>query len=180
MLLFKKLLGLTVLFTLAACGFRPMYTGQGTADSISGKQLTTEMSSVFIDEIPNREGQVLRRTLLGRLSPAGEPEKPHYRLSVHLSEATIFQQGVRQDNLATRYVMSYTAYYTLSSYPENKVLLKDTTVGRISYDVQLSPYATDVAERTSKERVMKIIGDDISLRLAAFLKSYDVTKAPSK
>lgn len=180
MSLFKKLSGLALLFTLTACGFRPLYVGQGTADSISGKQLVTEMASVFIDEIPNREGQVLRQTLLARLSPLGEPEKPHYRLSIRLSEASIFQQGLRQDNLATRYVMSYTAYYTLLSYPENKSLLKDKTVGRISYDVQLSPYATDVAERTSKERVMKIIGDDIALRLAAFLKSYDVTEAPEK
>ena len=161
---------------LAACGFRPLYVGQSTQDSISGKQLTQEMASIFIDTIPDRTGQILRQSLENRLTPRGETKDPRYRLSVRLSEAVISQQGVRQDNLATRYMMTFTAYYTLYTYPENRKLLSDSTVGRSSYDVQLSPYATDVAEQTAKERIMKILGNDIALRLAAFLKSYNVSE----
>ena len=165
-----------IVLLLAACGFRPLYVGQSTQDSISGKQLTQEMASIFIDIIPDRTGQILRQTLANRLTPHGETKDPRYRLSVRLSEAVLSQQGVRQDNLATRYVMTFTAYYTLYTYPENHQILSDSTIGRSSYDVQLSPYATDVAEQTAKERIMKIIGDDIALRLAAFLKSYDVSE----
>ena len=165
-----------VFIMLTACGFRPLYVGQGTDDSISGKQLTQELAAVFIDEIPDRTGQILHRSLVNRLAPRGESQNPRYRLAVRLSEAAISQQGVRQDNLATRYVMTFTAYYTLYSYPGNRPLLRDSTVGRSSYDVQLSPYATDVAEQTAKERIMQILGDDIALRLAAFLKSYDVSE----
>ena len=51
-------------------------------------------------------------------------------------------------------------------------MLSDRVTNRAGYDVQRSPYATDMAEKVIKERLVKIIGDDISLRLAAFLKSH--------
>ena len=161
---------------VSACGIRPLYVGQKTEDSISGQQLTQEMASIFIDEIPERIGQILRRALADRLTPQGEPENPHYRLSVHLSNPSISEQAVRKDNLATRYVMRFTAQYKLYSYPENKLLLSDSIGERTGYDVQRSPYATDVAEQAAKERLVKIMGDDIALRLAAFLKSYNVSE----
>lgn len=68
--------------------------------------------------------------------------------------------------------MSVSATYKLYSYPENKLLLSDNMTNRSGYDVQRSPYATDVAERVIKERIMRIMGGDIALRLSAFLKSY--------
>lgn len=148
-----------------------MYSGHDTASSVSGKQLVEEQASIFIDEIPERVGQELRQTLKNRLTPKGEPKKVRYRLKVHLSEASLAEQGVQLDNLATRYELTYTAHYTLYSYPENKVLLRDESVSRASYDVQPSPYASYAAEQKMKSRVMRILGDDISLRLAAYLKS---------
>ena len=176
MLLPHKNIFLLCFLFLTACGFQPLYSGRGSADVMSGKQLTQHLRSIFIDEIANREGQILRQSLANNLTPFGEPDNPRYRLSVRLSAASIAQQGVQKDNLATRYVMGFTAYYTLYSYPDNKKLLSDRTIAQSSYDVQLSPYATDVAERFAKERIMKILGDDIALRLAAFFKSYSVTE----
>lgn len=163
------------LLPMTACGFRPLYAGRKTDDSVSGRQLIQEMAAIFIDEIPEREGQILRRTLVDRLTPKGEPEAPQYRLSVQLSDLSVSEQAVRKDNLATRYVMTLKASYKLYSYPENRILLSDSTAGRTGYDVQRSPYATDVAERVAKERIVRIMGDDIALRLAAFLKSYKVS-----
>lgn len=148
-----------------------MYAGQGTDSSLDGASVRSEQAAIFIDEIPNREGQLLRRVLLNRLTPAGEPVNPHYRLSVSLSNATISEQGVRKDNLATRYEMSYTGKYTLTSYPDGEKLLSGRTGARASYDVQKSPYASHAAEEAMKDRVMRILGDDIALRLATYLKS---------
>ncbi|MBO4643209.1 MAG: hypothetical protein J5716_01205 [Alphaproteobacteria bacterium] len=160
------------LLQVTACGFRPLFVGQETDDAVSGQQLIQEMASVFIDEIPDRIGQILRRSLVDRLTPKGEPENPHYRLFVNISGISTSEQAVRKDNLATRYLMTISVSYKLYSYPENELLLSDSFTGRSGYDVQRSPYATDVAEKAVKERLVKIIGDDIALRLAAFLKSY--------
>lgn len=170
----RKFLALFALLSLTACGFRPLYGGAGTDDSVSGEKLRRETAAVFVDEIPDRTGQLLRRALVNRLTPQGEPADPRYRLSVVLSGASLTEQGVRKDNLATRYMASRTAFYTLYSYPAGEKLLSASATGRSGYDVQRSPYATDVAERTAQERIMRILGDDIALRLAAFLKSYDV------
>lgn len=148
-----------------------MYAGQGTDSSLDGVSVKAEQAAIFIDEIPDRAGQQLRRALLNRLTPAGEPVNPHYRLSVALSDAAISEQGVRKDNLATRYEMTYRGKYTLSSYPDGKTLLNGNTSARASYDVQKSPYASHAAEEAMKERVMRILGDDIALRVAAYLKS---------
>ena len=160
------------LLQVTACGFRPLFVGQETDDAVSGQQLIQEMASVFIDEIPDRIGQILRRSLVDRLTPKGEPENPHYRLFVNISSISTSEQAVRKDNLATRYLMTISVSYKLYSYPENELLVSDSFTGRSGYDVQRSPYATDVAEKAVKERLVKIIGDDIALRLAAFLKSY--------
>ena len=67
----RKSLLLFALLLLTACGFRPLYGGAGTDDSVSGQTLTRETAAIFIDEISDRTGQVLRRALSDRLTPRG-------------------------------------------------------------------------------------------------------------
>ena len=160
------------LLQVPACGFRPLYSGEATEKAVSGERLTEETSSIFIDEISERTGQILRQVLSDRLTPQGEPDNPRYRLSVGISRISISEQAVRRDNLATRYLMTMTVKYILYSYPENKKLMSGSFAGRSNYDVQRSPYATDMAEEKTKERLAKIMGDDVALRVAAFLKGY--------
>ena len=161
------------LLQVSACGFQPLYSGQGTGDSVSGREVEQRTASVFIDEISDRIGQILYQSLSGNLTPLGEPENPQYRLSVNISGISTSEQAVRRDNLATRYLMTMTVKYSLYSYPENKKIMSGDFTKRSNYDVQRSPYATDVAEQTTKERLAKIMGNDIALRVAAFFKGYE-------
>ena len=154
---------------VAACGFSPLYSGAGTGESVAEQRA----AEVFIDEIPERIGQIMHRSLSDRLIPLGEPEHPRYRLTVSISKISNSEQAVRRDNLATRYLMIMTAKYQLSSYPEGDRLLSGSFSQRSAYDVQRSPYATDMAEGKTKERLAEIIGGDIALRVAAFLKGYE-------
>ncbi len=171
MSLFKKTFLGFALFVLASCGFRPLYVGAESADSVSGERLISDLSSVYIDEISEHTGQILRRRLLSRISPKGNPEKPKYELSAYVVEASEYQQAIRLDNMATRTTMIYTVEYVFKTFPEGKVLLRDRTSSRASYNILESPYATDVAEEDAKKRMMEIIGDNISLRIAAYLKN---------
>lgn len=141
-----------------------MYAGK-KAEGLAGRQ-----ADVFIDEIPERIGQVLRETLMNRLSPKGNTTSAKYRLTVLLGEPTISSQGVRKDNFATRYQMMYTAKYVLTAYPSGEELTKGSVSERASYDVLASPYASDTAEETIKERLMKILGESVSLRIGAYLE----------
>ena len=114
----------------------------------------------------------MRQVLSDQLTPKGEPEHPRYRLSAAISRISISQQAVRKDNLATRYLMAMSAKFSLFTYPENKKLISGSFTERSNYDVQRSPYATDVSEETIKKRLARILGNDIALRIAGFLKSY--------
>ena len=140
-------------------------------DSVSGQQLVQATESILIDEIPERIGQIMRRSLADKLTPHGDPEHPRYRLSANIHGIYNSEQAVRKDNLATRYLMTMSVRYALYTYPENKRLMSDSLSGRSAYDVQRSPYATDVAEKITKERLAKIMGNNIALRVAAFLKA---------
>ena len=155
----------------AGSGLR-VSSGAATENAVSGQQLVQETSSIFIDEIPERTGQILRQVLSDHLTPLGEPENPRYRLSARISKISTSEQAVRKDNLATRYLMTMTAKYVLYSYPENRELISSSFTERSNYDVQRSPYATDMAEQAAKERLAKIMGNNIALRVAAFLKGY--------
>ena len=172
----KGFIALLGILSVAGCGFRPLYTGSATKNAVSGQQAEERVASVFIDEIPDRIGQILHRSLSDGLTPLGEPENPRYRLSIEVPKISTSEQAVRKDNLATRYSMEMTAKYTLYSYPENKKLMSGSSLGSSNYDVQRSPYATDMAEEKTKERLAKIIGKDIALRVGAFLKGYKDTR----
>lgn len=176
MSLYKSFLGMIAVLALSSCGFHPLYVGAETADSFSGSRVVSDLSTVFIDEIPEHTGQILRRRLMSRISPKGNPENPKYELSAYIVEASEYQQAIRLDNMATRTTLIYTAEYVLKSFPEGKVLLKDRTTSRASYNILESPYATDVAEEDAKKRMMEIIGDNISLRVATYLKNKGHTK----
>lgn len=52
MSLLRKSVVSFVFVMLTACGFRPLYVGQGTDDSISGKQLTQELAAVLLMKFP--------------------------------------------------------------------------------------------------------------------------------
>lgn len=143
-----------------------MYAGKNAAGLIERQE------DIFIDEIPEHTGQILRETLMNRLSPHGNTTSAKYRLTVSIGSPSISSQGVRKDNFATRYQMTYTAKYTLKAYPSGKVLTKGSVTERASYDVMVSPYSSDSAEETMKERLMKILGDSVSLRIAAYLEQH--------
>lgn len=143
-----------------------MYAGKNAA-GIVGRQ-----GEVFINEIPEHVGQLLRETLMNRLSPHGNTTSAKYRLAVVLGVPAISSQGVRKDNFATRYQMLYKADYVLTAYPSGEQLTKGSVSERASYDVMVSPYSSDSAEETIKARLMRIIGENISLRIAAYLEQH--------
>ncbi len=88
----------------AGCGFHPLYAPGGSAQ--------TGLRDVFVDVIPNRNGQLLRQALQQRLEGTGTDGSKQYELSVALSfpGAAI---GVQTDNSSSRTRFLGTANWTL-------------------------------------------------------------------
>jgi LPS-assembly lipoprotein len=90
--------------TLSGCGFHPLYAPSA--------HLQSGLAEIYVDVVPNRNGQLFRQALQERLQGAAENPQQHYELSVdyNVSSQGI---GIEQDNASTRNRFIGTAKWTL-------------------------------------------------------------------
>jgi LPS-assembly lipoprotein len=100
---FALMCGMSLMLATAACGFRPLYAPSGATNAALGQ--------IFVDVIPNRDGQLLRQSLQERLERASESEK-QYVLSVSYI-LRYDAEGVQEDSSITRTRVIGTARWTL-------------------------------------------------------------------
>jgi LPS-assembly lipoprotein len=77
---------------LGGCGFHPLYAPSGATNA--------ELSHIFVDIIPNRQGMLLRQALQERLEGNSEAEK-YYVLSVNYAQ-NYSPEGVQSDSSISR------------------------------------------------------------------------------
>jgi len=105
-MIFVRTLLLSTFLFLAACGFKPLYSSQTTA-----KQ---SFNAVFIDNIPDREGQYLRNALMDRLYNQGRPGTPQYNLNVSAIHQQRRDLDITKSSSATRAQLQVNTTITLS------------------------------------------------------------------
>jgi LPS-assembly lipoprotein len=149
-----------LLLGLAACGFRPLYgDGPRQAD-------TDDLGSIEIALIADRIGQITHNLLLDNLNPRGRPADPAYRLHVSLQE-TRTRLGFQKDATATRARMDLVARYDLVELASGAVVSSGNSRATASYNIVDSDFATIATEKNARERVARIVADDITIRVAA-------------
>ena len=171
---------LTVLlaFAAAACGFRPLH-GPPPSAAPGAKQLTTaeQLARIRILPLENREGQRLHNLLRDRLNPAGQPRKPAYTLALTLI-STIQRLGIRKDETATRANLVLSASYVLRVAGSTAVVTGGSLRSINSYNILDAFFATTIAEADALKRGLRVIADDIALRLAVhFAAAPDAAEA---
>ncbi|MDE1149037.1 MAG: LPS assembly lipoprotein LptE [Azospirillaceae bacterium] len=151
---------------LSACGFHTVY-GSHTAQD--GKPTTeAQLSTVSIDIIPDRVGQMLRNNLIDRFyRDTGRPAKPVYRLSVAL-RSTKENLGIQKDATATRARLHVMADYQLIDVKTSKTLYRTSSRSIISYDISEAQYSTMVAEQDAYDRALTEVAEEITARLALY------------
>ena len=156
----KRLVPLVLLLGLTACGFRPMY-GTKSVDP----ETVTELASVSIRPMDDRQGQLIHNALLTRFNPRGEPLKPRYDLWVTYTVSES-QTALRTDDTATRNTLNYTLTYRLF---ENGVALAIGNVSKqVSYDFLTQHYADVSADQDMRRRASDMLADEIRNRIAAY------------
>ncbi len=152
-------LGATAL-GLAGCGFEPLY-GRHNRPAIA------HLAAVKIDPISDRIGQVLRNALLARMSPAGEPKRPLYRLQVTVSQSSS-ALAIQPDDSITRYNLRLTARFRLYDIASGRLLYKDSTTAVGSYNAVQSDFANLSAERDTATRAAEEASQEITILLALY------------
>ncbi len=157
----RRLLLVTLLASLSACGLKPLY--EGGRSGVAAQRL----AGVQVAPIPGKGGWLVRNALTERLDATAGGE-PKYKLTVVLDDK-IEGLGVRANDNVTRERRTVRARFQLhdiAAGPDAPAMLDETTSSNIGLDVTSSEYATVAAEDSALERLAGIIADRIIARVA--------------
>jgi LPS-assembly lipoprotein len=159
-----RLSAVIALLGLAACGFHPLYGERGAASDPA-------LASVRVEPIANRIGQILANQLRDGFNPTGVTLPTRYALSVQLVTSRR-EIGIRKDATATREQFEVVANYMLLRAADRVVLFAGSARATDAFDVIENDYSTTVAEQTSQERAMRVLGLEIQTRIALYLQGH--------
>jgi len=159
-----KIFSLLLLFTLAACGFQPVYS-QKTASA--NPELTGFFRNISIEEIPGKAGQDLRNSLYDTLNPTSASGENLYRLEIKLKR-DIIPMIIEKDRSITRYNLVYEAHIKLIEIASGKVIYTGAAQMSGGYDAINSDYAVYMAEGDAGHHVIRDLAEEIKNKLTSY------------
>jgi len=155
-----------IAFLTAGCGFQPLYGGGPTGPGVGAM-----LSSIYVDQIPDRVGYELRNDLLDRFDATGSPMGSRYRLKLYLmqlEEPVVFQPNTS----ITRYNYTLTAHYDLIASGASDPIKSGDVTALAAYNVAAAPflYSTVAAQRDAQTRAANEIAERIRTELAVYLR----------
>ena len=161
--------GLAVLVLAGALGgcFQPMY-GQSTLFG-AGAKLRDELRQVEILPIDGRLGQEIRNDLIFELTGGqGNPVGAPYRLAMTVTSASQTPLVDVQSGRATSETVVLDVTYRVLDVTNDKVVLSEKALARISIDRSQQRYAGLRAVRDAQNRAAKLVAEQIRSRLASY------------
>ncbi len=137
---------------LAACHFHPLYNKE-------------TYSSVCVSSIPEAVGYQLHQYLTQSFS---NQDSCHYTLQVSTPRFTLSDQSISDDDFITMQRISASTSYKLLDQNKN-IVLSNTVSTDASSAVVTNPYSTVVSIEKTKQNLIPILSDQITLHVAAFL-----------
>ena len=158
---FRFVCACTLLVALAACGFRPLYSGS------DNRAISQELAHIRISSIEDRKGQIIHNFLLDRLNPDGRRVDTIYTLKVAVSRNTK-EIGLKFTEEATRAQLTLIAGYFLTRDTDGKVLAEGSVRSVNNYNISNSEFAHLASERDATERAAREVSDEIKTRLSVY------------
>ena len=173
------------LLAVTGCGFHPLYgPGGGVNPASSGMAARTEpglrlaLASIRVNIIPDRSGQVLRRTLERNLAGLEPGTQARYGLDVFVTP-TVEALGYRRDGLVTRVRYVITADWVLSSTGAAPEVVERGRVRTLdAFNIpDLQFFASDASREDAERRMNVELSDRILVGLAVAMRRR-LTPAP--
>lgn len=143
-----------------ACGFHPVHAKMNN-------DLSRELASVQITDIPGREGQIVKYKLADLLNPDGLGSYPTYKLDIAIQEQKN-EMGIQEDLRVTRYDIVMTANYKLTSLATGQTIHSGSAHIKSSFNRTASEFSTFVAEEDSEEIAAAELAQELKQRLTAY------------
>jgi len=160
----KPLAIIAALLMLSSCGFTPVY---GTA-SDAHTPVAAQLSQIYINNIPNREGQVLRNRLIDRFYRTGRPAAPDYTLSVRNLREQKIDLDITKTSDSTRAQLRVEGTLELRNKASDEILLQRNLRTITSYNILGSEFATRITESDARENALKAIAEQIEIQLGLY------------
>jgi LPS-assembly lipoprotein len=145
----------------AGCGFHPIYARNAPA--------RVALGAVYVNLIPNRNGQLLRQALQGRLEGTDDAIAKRYTLAIAYSE-NVQVVNVQIDNSVTRLRTVGTATWTLAPVDNAYAKLAGGTARSVDgfniADEQF--FYEDLSEDAAEHRLADALADQIVIGLSLY------------
>lgn len=162
-----RLFYLCFILLLTGCGFSPLYYN----DTESTHSVIAQTQTIAIEPIAQYDGYLLHNELERALNPQQNHQSKKYILTVKLSAPSFTDQSIQGNNFSSRKKMSLTAKYQLKDMQTKKILLSDSTRAIGAYNIFKEPYTTQMTQSKQKEDLIKILSQNISLRIIAYFNN---------
>ena len=166
----KAYKGLAVLVLAGLLGgcFQPMY-GESTLFG-AGAKLRDELRQVEILEIQGRLGQEVRNDLIFELTGGqGNPVGAPYKLAMTITSGSQTPLVDVTSGRATSETITLDVNYRVLDVANDKVVLSEKAIARISIDRSQQRFASMRAVRDAQNRAAKLVAEQIRSRLASYL-----------
>jgi hypothetical protein len=159
---------------LSGCGFHPVYM-----PTASGKPgvAQRDLSSVFVEIIPERPGQLLRQALQERFDDdSGTPSAYNLHVTFSVAGEGI---GIEVNNIATRVRLTGNASWTLLGHDDKHTVLTSGNARAIDgvniFDSQY--FAADLELEAEQKRIAENIASQIAIQLASWFRQQAAKQA---
>ncbi|HLL26373.1 MAG TPA: LPS assembly lipoprotein LptE [Xanthobacteraceae bacterium] len=163
-----RLAGIALLAGMLAGCFQPMYADHSLVGG-TGPNLRDAMRDVEIAKIDGRVGQEIRNDIIFELSggqgnPTGAPYKLNMQVATNSSSTLIdAQTGLPEDE-----TVSLDVTYKLHDVANDKIVMTDKAIARVTIDRTQQRYARVRALREAENRAAKVIAEQIRARVASY------------
>jgi LPS-assembly lipoprotein len=158
---------------LAGC-FQPLY---GDRSLTGGSTVHAELAQVDIAQIPAKNDSAeariaveVRNQLVFGFNGGGAAPPPNYRLNIRIASTRL--SVIVDINTARPDVENFglNAYYELIDLKTGKVVVRDSTFSRVSYDIpgQEQRFARARGLRDAETRAAKVVADNVQARIASY------------
>lgn len=179
------------LLGLGGCGFTPIYASSDNENAPTAM----DMNNIAIDVVPDRHStdssyarndQILRNDLIDMMYGAERPEKPRYRLSIHIhyDEQDL---AIQYNATSTRELLDMYADYTLQDTMDAngnllvtpRKIISGTAHSVTSFELLDAMYATVAARQDAHARTLQECAQQIVNRVSLYFSERPDTPSPA-
>jgi LPS-assembly lipoprotein len=158
---------------LAGCGFEPLHAPRagGVPGAPGDARLAEELAAVRVANIPERNGQVMRRNLERRLEGdrAGAEARYELRAAVFFTSELL---GYRRDGAISRVRLLATVQWVLTTRDDPPVIVARNQARTLdAYNIpDLQFFAADISREDMERRLIEELSDQVYLGVVAAMR----------